>query len=151
VIALIINNNNDDDDINNIVMSDDGRGRDITIPGVLISKADGMKLAEFYIQNKNKRRIIESIVLEVDIEMEHSSNTVKYDNYMTSDNEDVYNLLIDFYFYHKALKDQAILNVHYITYSSPKYRPDYRNAIPNCYGSGKYCNSLGSLTRMMGD
>ena len=33
-------------------MSDDGRGRDLTIPAVLINKADGKKIQDFYIKNK---------------------------------------------------------------------------------------------------
>jgi hypothetical protein len=142
-VALIINNNMDP--IEYIVMSDDGRGRDITIPGVLINQADGKKLADFYRENKDNSKVLESIVLEVDFEMEHSSNTVKYDIYMSSDNEAVYKLLRELYHYQKELKDLAILNVHYITYKSPFYSKNQQNQISNCLGAGKYCNQPGNF------
>src|SRR5690349_21678335 len=100
------------DDVEYIVMSDDGRGRDLTIPGVLINYEEGKKLADFYKENKNNQNILDSIVLEVDFEMEHQNNTVKYDIFMTSDNEAVYKLLIELQHYHAELNGQAILNVH---------------------------------------
>jgi hypothetical protein len=133
------------DDIDYIVMSDDGRGRDLTIPGVLINYADGKKLSDFYKDNKNNQNILDSIVLEVDFEMEHPNNTVKYDIFMTSDNEAVYKLLNELYHYQVELKDQAILNVHYVTYQSPLYSRDSPKEVPNCLGAGKYCNSPGKF------
>jgi hypothetical protein len=38
------------------------------------------------------QNILDSIVLEVDFEKEHPNNTIKYDIFMTSDNEAVYKL-----------------------------------------------------------
>jgi hypothetical protein len=142
-VALIINNNADP--IEYIVMSDDGRGRDITIPGVLISQSDGFKLSDFYRTNKDNQKVLDSIVLEVDFEMEHSSNTVKYDIYMSSDNEAVYKLLKELTDYQRELGDQAILNVHYITYQSVLYSKNTPIEIANCLGAGKYCAQPGKF------
>ena len=53
--------------------------------------------------------------------MEHPSNKVNYDFWITSDMDIVYKLLIDFYFYHQQLGDQTNLTVHYVTYQHSYY------------------------------
>jgi hypothetical protein len=126
-------------------MSDDGRGRDITIPGILISRSDGQKLADFYRENKDNQKVLDSIVLEVDFEMEHSSNIVNYDIYMSSDNEAVYKLLKELYHYQKELNDQAILSVHYITFQSNLHNTITLVPVGNCMGAGKYCSQPGNF------
>lgn len=123
-------------------MSDDGRnvGIDISIPGVLISYEDGQILRDFYVANKDNQNVLDSIVLEVIFEMEHSSNTVKYDLYMASDNDIVYKLLADLYVYQKELAYQAKLTAHYVTYQHPWYEAGKTQDIKDCWGNGKYCN-----------
>jgi len=142
-VALIIDNT--EENINRIIMADDGRGRELTIPGVLISKKDGLILTDYIMENKEN---INKIRLEVDFVMEHANNTVKYDLYTTSDNEVVYKLIKDFYYYQIQLFDQANLNVHYITYQNPLYVPfahDSNPSFEDCLGRGKYCNNPGKF------
>ncbi len=51
-VALIVNNI-ENVDPHNIIMTDDGQGRNLTIPGVLISKEDGEIIKDFYRKNKD--------------------------------------------------------------------------------------------------
>jgi hypothetical protein len=140
-VALIIDNK--DEDVSRVVMADDGRGRELTIPAVLISREHGQILTDFYTQNPDRAR---DIIVEVDFEMEHPNNTVSYNLYTTADNEIVYRLLTDFYRYHEELNSKTKLKVHYVTYQHPLYdseNPSNNAVKPNCLGNGKYCASPG--------
>lgn len=142
-VALIIDNT--DEDISRVVMADDGRGRELTIPGVLISKKDGKILTDYIEEHKDN---INKIRLEVDFLMEHPNNTVRYDIFTTSDNEVVYRLINDFYYYQRQLFDDTDMRVHYITYQSPLYIPFSHSSNPvrdDCLGRGKYCNNPGKF------
>lgn len=142
-VALIIDNT--DENVETVVMADDGRGREITIPGVLISKKDGQLLIDYLAENSDN---INKVRLEVDFVMEHANNTVKYDIYTTSDNEVVYKLINDFYYYQKQIFDLTNLTVHYITYENPLYISFAHKSNPefeNCLGLGKYCNNPGKF------
>jgi hypothetical protein len=142
-VALIIDST--DEDIDYIVMADDGRGSEISIPAVLISKDDGKVLTDFYVANKEKA---DKIKLEVDFIMEHPNNTVNYDLFTTSDNEMVYKIMMDFYQYQKELINVANLRVHYITYQHPLYNSLIHSSnFPqdDCLGRGKYCNNPGKF------
>jgi hypothetical protein len=142
-VALIIDNV--EEEISRVVMADDGRGRELSIPGVLINAQDGKILTDFFSQKKDKSQ---DLVLEVDFEMEHPSNTVKYDFYSTADNESVYKLMIDFFLYQMELWEKTNLTVHYVTYQHPQY--DTQNSLnnrprDNCLGNGKYCATPGKF------
>lgn len=150
VVAIIVNSN-EQEDIHKVVMADDGRGLEVSIPGLLVSYKDGNILKDYYKLYKDDEEHLKKIVLEVNFEMEHPSNTVRYDLYFVSDNEQAYKLLKDFYVYHQQLDKQTNLTVHYVTYQSPTY--DSQNKIddyPHCLGSGKYCNTPGKLNTLDG-
>lgn len=66
-IALIVNDN--DEDVSNMIMADDGTGKDIYIEAVLISKADGDKIKQFISENKNDSAMISRIILALEYEM----------------------------------------------------------------------------------
>lgn len=144
-VALIVNNV--PGSIDYIVMADDGNGRDISIPALLITYEDGKILQDYYTKYKDDKKKLDQLILEINFEMEHPNNTVTYDLYFTSDNELTYKLLMELYFYHRHLHSQTKLNVHYITYQHPFYDPDREDNIPqpNCLGNGKYCNSPGKF------
>jgi hypothetical protein len=141
-VALIINNI--DEPINRIVMSDDGRGRELNIPGVLISKSDGEILTNYIAQNKDRAK---DIILEVEFEMEHPSNIVQYDFFLSSDSEAIYKLMNDFYFYEMNLRTNTHLTVHYTTIQHPLYNESSKDNIErlNCLGKGKYCANPGNF------
>lgn len=63
-IALIVNKATAPFSASNTIMSDDGTGKDITIPGVLIDYNIGEIFKEFYRNNLNK-----DIILEFEFEM----------------------------------------------------------------------------------
>ena len=65
-VALIVNN--DDMNISRIIMSDDGTGRDITIPALLVSKKDGQILKDFYSKNQNDVVTLNKISLNMNFE-----------------------------------------------------------------------------------
>lgn len=140
-VALIIDNKYGEE-VDQVIMADDGYGRNITIPGLLISKKDGDIIANYMGQYKDAK-----VVLEVDFEMEHKNNTVRYDLYFTSDNEAVYKLLQEFYYYHLEIMDSTNFTVHYVTYQSPYYVEGGKNTenVKNCIAYGKYCNSPGKF------
>jgi hypothetical protein len=74
-VALIVNYN--DADVSKIVMSDDGTGRDIHIPALLISKKDGDILKE-YIKNAREEDDLKrmQILLDFDLVNLHSSRNI---------------------------------------------------------------------------
>jgi len=65
-VALIVNN--DDMNISRIIMSDDGTGRDITIPALLVSKKDGQILKDFYSKNQNDVVTLNKISLNMNFD-----------------------------------------------------------------------------------
>jgi hypothetical protein len=58
-IALIVDKASSKSSPSNIIMSDDGTGQDITIPGVLIGYKDGEIIKSFYKQNPGVDIIVE--------------------------------------------------------------------------------------------
>ena len=137
--AAIIINDQAGVDVESVIMADDGRGMEITIPSVLISKEDGDKLLSYYKDNINDPKKLKGIVLEMDFDMENKNNTVAYDLWYTPDQESVYSLLNNLYYYHLELKSAATLKIHFVTYSHFSYLPGVKEAKENCLGSGKYC------------
>ena len=65
----MIIDNKENENIDNIIMSDDGTGRDLTIPGLLISYKDGQKIKEFYLKNQDENGIYDKIVLKINYEI----------------------------------------------------------------------------------
>jgi extracellular elastinolytic metalloproteinase len=63
-LALIINN--EDGPVTNIMLNDDGTGSDIVIPALLISKEDGQKIKEFFMENKDDSSVLGKIVVSAE-------------------------------------------------------------------------------------
>jgi hypothetical protein len=143
-IALIINNN-PYEDVNDVIMVDDGRGRDLVIPGVLITQQQGEKIKQFYNENKLFPKILDDIRVEVDFEMENRTNIVKLDFFVTSFNENFYNLINEISSHFKEIKELIDLNIFYISHSSYNFAEGYYRDIPNCYGSGLHCHHPGKF------
>lgn len=133
-VALIINNSTEED-ISSIVMADTGRGMEVSIPGVIISKKDGDVIKQFL---KNNNQI--TPIFEVEFKME-KANVVQYDLWYSPDQSEVYKLLGDFFIYQSTLKKHATLNVHIVTYPHSDYNPTKPEpvSISNCLSGGKYC------------
>lgn len=140
--AVIIINNNDDD-INEIYMIDDGTGKDIEIPAVLISKSDGDTIKEYLRKNVNLRP---KFILDFELA---KSDVTNFEIIWSSTNMEIYELL-------KELKPALLafvpgtLNFFPIYYmqSHPEFIPKYKlegkepkeiNS-PDCFGNGHYCS-----------
>ncbi len=64
-LALIVNNDNTPPE--NILMVDDGTGKDIIIPAILISKADGEKIKDFL--RKSSQSVRENVLVSVEFDI----------------------------------------------------------------------------------
>ena len=85
------------------MMPDDGRGNEVTIPGVLISYEDGLILKDYYTKNKMNKTLLQSIKLEINFEMENKDNIINYDLWYAPDMEEVYEILLDLHSYQNVL------------------------------------------------
>lgn len=143
-IALIVDRPSSDTTPNNIIMSDDGTGKDITIPGVLIGFSDGEILKDYYRKNPDT-----DIIMEFEFEMvslltkEHFNNNLKINIFMKSDDINVYKMFADLSFYHNRIVDLTIFEPHYIT-SNFAYNALSPKVSANCYSAGKYCTNPNS-------
>lgn len=137
-VALIVDNIQSEN-VEKVIMADDGRGMEISIPGILISFEDGLVLKEFYKKNKDNKSVLDKIIFEIEFEMEKANNTVEYDLWYTPDLENVYTMLSEMYYYHVQLKKYAKLNIHFVAYTHYSYTAGQRNEVENCLGNGKYC------------
>jgi len=126
-------------------MADDGRGRELIIPGVLITSQQGEILKQFYRKNKLFPKIIENIRIEVDFEMENRTNVVKLEFFVNSFNENFYNLINEMTTHLKDLKSALDINVYYISHPSYVFSEGAYRDIPNCYGSGLHCHHPGKF------
>ena len=137
--AAIIVNQNPGENAENVIMADDGRGMEVSIPSVLISKEDGDKLISYYRDTRGDTSKSKQIVLEMNFDIEHKNNTVNYTIWYTPDQESVYTLMNDLYYYHLELGDLATLKVHFLTYTHFSYNEANKTAREDCLGGGKYC------------
>ena len=133
--AIIINDK--DEPPEKMFLADDGNGGEISIPAVLISLNDGNKLINYYTDKKPDKN--NRIRLEIYFALEKSDNTVKYDIWFTPDQTKVYEFLNDFEKYQNLLGDNAILDMHYITYPFFSYNENSKTPVDDCLGSGLYC------------
>jgi len=138
-LALIIDNVPNQDP-EHVVMSDDKHrhGTNIHIPGVLISYEDGAIIKEFYIQNKDNEKVLDSIIFEIEFEMEHSSNKVNYSIYFSSEYFNIYKTIKELYHFQKHLSNSTRLRPHYVTNQGTV---DEGKEQDNCVSSGRYCVS----------
>lgn len=136
-LAIIISDK--DDPVEGIFLSEEGLGTDITIPALLISKLDGKKLTDYYLEHANSHEEIKEIKFEVKFENENIDNTVKYDIWYSPDQENAYLFFKEFRELQNALGNSAILGVHYFSYPHFLYVPTKKQNIKNCFGNGLYC------------
>ena len=148
-LAIIISEN--DDNIGGIFLGNEGYGNDISIPAVLISNSDGKKLSEYYLAHANSHEDIKEIKLEVKFENENKEDKVKYDIWYSPDQEIAYYFLNDFKNYQDALGEKAVLGIHFFTYPYYDYKPDNKQVINNCFGSGLYCSKPGKSGEINGN
>lgn len=134
--ALIVVNK-DDSDLDNFVMSDDGTGKEITIPVLMITKSDGEKLKGYY-KSKGEKQI----VIDIDFQIETNSK-VDFEVLFSSDSTEIYELFYEFeqYEFFEKLGKKINFKPYFVSYPHPDYNPSSSISIDNCLYGGKYCGS----------
>jgi len=61
--------NNESSNVSRIIMSDDGTGKDLTIPALLISLEDGKLIKSFYEKYQNDIETLNKITLNINFEI----------------------------------------------------------------------------------
>ena len=143
-VAIIVNDQDGEIEEDSF-LSDDGRGGEISIPAILISRNDGEKIINYYNRYKDNKEEISKIRFEIKFDIENRLDIVEYDIWYTPDIEDVYIFLKDFQKYHKSLGDSIELGIHFVTYPHFMYDPNTRLPKEDCLGSGLYCIRPGKL------
>lgn len=145
-IALIINNE-ETENIESIIMGDDGRGKDVHIPGILISKSDGQILKTFYRNNPD------TIKLEIEFEME-TDEEVNLDIYFESNDFNILKLIKNLKEYLEDTELSVNFNPRFLSFKHPFFNLNATNFLPsdfiekNCINKGRYCvNPRGLLNK----
>ncbi|CAG9326386.1 unnamed protein product [Blepharisma stoltei] len=134
--SAVIMINDSDEDISHILMIDDGTAGNISIPSFLISKSDGEILL-----NSMTELDSTDIVLILKFEMNHPSNKVEWEMWMSSESTATREFLVDFSQYGKMFDlDSAIMTPHYVLWvctdcQDKNFTVDH----PDCVGGGRYC------------
>lgn len=69
-VALIVNNENSN--VSRIIMSDDGTGKELTIPALLISLDDGLVIKNFFTKYQNDQETLNKVTLDINFEIVYS-------------------------------------------------------------------------------
>lgn len=133
-MAMIINDKGGD--VKNYPVVDDGTGGDISIPTVLISKADGTIIKRFIRDNPD-----ENIQIEIEFSTE-KSDVVQVEYFTLINNEQGYKILNEFSKFYLLLKDKVIFTPHYLSY--PLEGLTQAEKENNCVSGGKYCLTGGT-------
>ena len=139
-LALLVDNRpNEDPSL--VIMSDDEKmkGDSLGIPGVLISYEDGLIIKKFYRANKDNQKILKSILLEIEFEMEHDSNQVNYSIYFSSEHFNVYRSFEKLFYFHTFLRYNTKLKPYYVTNQLAFGEEVLKEPKENCFSGGKYC------------
>ena len=145
---LVIIANDQNSDINNIIMTDNGKGGNLNIPAILISKEDSYILKK-YLNDYNYKN---HVTLSVNFEIKTSRNQIKYSFWSTPAKDNSRYFLMDFASIASQFeKNVAVFEPHYLftnCYSCEYQR--YKIADLNCLSGGRYCaedpDKEGSLT-----
>ena len=138
-VALIVDNKLEKN-LENVIMTDDGTGSDIIIPTLMISKENGQKLIDFFMENKNNTEILSKIQIKLEFSIAHSEK-VFFQLFFSSANKKIYRLIKEFYSYYVLLKNYTHFTPHYISHESKLYADDKDIQSDNCLSNGKYCAS----------
>lgn len=141
--AVIIINNNDDD-INEIYMMDDGTGKDIKIPTLLISKTDGDKLKKYFLESNKEEKTRISLSFEI-----ARKDDVNFEIIFSSTNLEIYELLFSLKQYLGEFdKEKFHFYPVYYTQTEPNWKSKFelkpgeeqkKIDNPDCFGNGHFC------------
>jgi len=121
-------------------MGDDGRGKTVHIPGVLISKSDGQVIKSYY--KNNLEKIKENpILLEIDFEME-THEEVELDIYFESNDFNMLKVLKNLKIFLENLALSVNFAPRFLSFEHPFFNSTGNNNdfnSENCINKGRYC------------
>lgn len=126
-------------------MSDDGTGRDLTIPALLISKEDGQKIKDFYLKYEKDTGMLNKITFDINFEIvifflnQEHKEIVEVKLFFSSEMTDIYEFLAEFYHYEKKLKSKMKLIPHYIMSAYEFFIGKEPREYRNCVSGGQFC------------
>lgn len=134
---MVVIDNRLEDDLESLVLQDDGTGKDIVIPTVMISRSQGQSLLKFVEDNPN-----EQIQLLYHFDTNAEDDRVEYDIWMSSSDSVGLNFIKDFKQYHELLGANAWLTPRYFHWKC--FGCSENLLTSNCVSSGKYCGMHGN-------
>ena len=132
-MLLLINNN--EKDIKEVLLEDDGSGKDIKIPIGLISLSDG-KIMQYYIENNPKSKIMVEVNFQEKIQ---NKDKVELKLFFSSSELRAYQLINNITKLMNKFKTHIDFIPIYVTHQSPVYDPEKPERELNCVSKGKYC------------
>lgn len=132
-MLLLINNN--DKDIKEVLLEDDGSGKDIKIPIGLISLSNG-KIMQYYIENNPKAKIMVEINFQDKMEIQEK---VEIKFFFSSSELKAYELINNITSIIGKFGDKIEFIPIYVSHQSPTYDPEKPQRELNCVSKGKYC------------
>ena len=132
-MLLLINNN--EKDINEVLLEDDGSGKDIKIPIGLISLSNG-KIIQYYIENNQKAKIMVEINFQ---EKNEKEEKIELKFFFSSSEPKAYELINNMTTIIDKFKAPIEFIPIYVTHQSPVYDPEKPQRELNCVSKGKYC------------
>jgi hypothetical protein len=129
-------------------MSDDGTGKDITIPGLLISVVDGNIIKEFWKKYKDDKATLSKITLDINFEIvclfckhKERKEVVDLKVFYSSEITEVYEMVEELHHYVSKLGTKVGFQPYYVMKESDFYDEDNRKSVWNCVSGGQFCAS----------
>ncbi len=132
--SMIILINNDDRDIENVLLEDDGSGKDIHIPIGLISYNDGRRI-ESYMSS----RPLERVMIEVNFKQIQMKEEVDFKFFFSSSELKAYELIGNMTQYLDQFGSHVKFTPVYVSHISPYYNVEEPRRELNCISRGKFC------------
>ena len=133
-MLLLINNN--EKDIKEVLLEDDGSGKDIKIPIGLISLSNGKKM-QYFIENNPEEKIMVEINFQENIIKDYDKVQLKL--FFSSSELRAYQFINNITKIFNKFKQQIDFTPIYVTHQSPVYNPENPQRELNCLSKGKYC------------
>jgi hypothetical protein len=133
-MVIVIDNDNENTD--KIILADDGKGSDVTIPTIMVSKEDGEKF-KTYLQANPEKHVQVSVYFPMNI----TQDIIKVDLWYTAADKTVYEFVSNISNYLWAFGQQIKFTPHFVTwYSASAKSTNWTGPNPSdCLSAGRYC------------
>ena len=131
--GMLIIVNYDNENIHNLIMADDGTGKDINIPVAMISMNDGNIILD-YLKNYPYKKIT------CEVEFDDYEEDIDFEFFFSSHEEKAYILIKNISDYFYEFGDKISFIPRYVTFQNPKYNKSENENFDSCFSKGKYCH-----------